>query len=244
MLNNLKLRYSFISFLSLLTVLTLEAPVLGSYSQENKSFIKEELEFFWKEDMAVFSIFLDRTETRLPKYKNYFEAAAKNLDVHWTLLAAISYQESHWNPKAISNTGVRGMMMLTQKTAKEMGINKRTDAEDSIYGGANYFQKTMNRLPIEISKLDKIWMSLAAYNLGFKNIELARDLAVSSNLDPNLWSDVALSLKEVLLERYGKESKEFDKHDEVLKYVKRINLYYTSLSILYKDKELLLLAKK
>ena len=57
MLNNLKLRYSLISFLSLLTVLTLEAPVLGSYSQENKSFIKEELEFFWKEDMAGFSIF-------------------------------------------------------------------------------------------------------------------------------------------------------------------------------------------
>jgi membrane-bound lytic murein transglycosylase F len=162
--------------------------------------------------------------------------------VHWSLIAAISYQESHWNPKAISDTGVRGMMMLTQKTAKEMGIKKRTNPEASILGGANYFQKTMNRLPNEIPKLDKIWMSLAAYNLGYRNLELARELAQSKKLDANLWSDVSLALKEILIDRYGKESTEFVKHDQVMKYVENISLYYTTLSILHKEEDLLVLA--
>ena len=64
--------------------------------------------------------------------------------------------------------------MLTQKTAKEMGIKKRTDAEQSILGGANYFQKNLNRLPKEMPKLDKMWMALASYNLGFVNINFTK----------------------------------------------------------------------
>ena len=244
MLSNLKFRYSFISFLCLLTVLTLEAPALGSYSKENKTFPEQELNFLWKNDKSGFSTFLNRTENRLPKYKDNFKEAAREINVPWMLLAAISYQESHWNPKAISNTGVRGMMMLTQKTAKEMGIKKRTDAEASILGGAHYFHKTMNKLPSDIPKLDRIWMSLAAYNLGFKNIELARELAESSHLNPNLWSDVSISLEDVLIERYGKESNKFVKHDQALHYVESIDLYFATLSILNKEEELFLLAQK
>ena len=180
---------------------------------------------------------MERTNTRLPKYKALFKEAAKETDLHWTLIAAISYQESHWNPKAISDTGVRGMMMLTQKTAKEMGIKRRTNAEDSIFGGAKYFEKIMGRLPIDIPKQDRIWMSLAAYNLGFKNIELARSLTISMNLNPNHWSDVSIALERILLDRYGRESKDFVKHDQVIKYVDRINLYFATLSILHKDEE-------
>ena len=244
MLNNLKFRYSFVAFLSLLTVLTIEAPILASYAEENKSFLQDDLNYLWKEDKAGFNTFLRRAHTRLPKYESYFQEAAKDIDVHWTLIAAISYQESHWNPKAISNTGVRGMMMLTQKTAKEMGIKKRTHPGDSISGGAKYFQKIMDKFPSEISKLDTIWMSLAAYNLGYKNIELARDLSKSGGLNPNLWSEVSMALEIILVDRYGKESNEFVKYDQVMQYVERIDLYYKTLSMLYKDEELLLLAQK
>jgi len=244
MINNLKFRYSFIAFLCISTVLTLEAPVLKSYSGEKNTFYNEELEFYWSEDKPGMSIFLNRIDSRLPKYKDVFVEAASQIDVHWTLIAAISYQESHWNPKAISNTGVRGMMMLTQKTAREMGIKKRTNPQESILGGAKYFQKTMNKLPKKIAKLDRIWMSLAAYNLGFKNIELARDLAKSKGLDPNIWVDVSMSLESVLKERYGKESNEFVKHNHVIEYVNRVNLYYTTLSIFHKQKDSYLLAEK
>ena len=102
----------------------------------------------------------------------------------------------------------------------------------------------MNRLPNEIGKLDRIWLSLAAYNLGFKNIELARLKAESEGFNPNLWNDVSLSLEKILKDRYGKESHEFVKHKQVVEYVDRVNLFYTTLSIIKKSEELFLLAEK
>ena len=236
------LKYSMFSFVALLVVLSLEAPVLASYSQQNINSFSEEIESLWENDPVGLTIFLKRTKERLTLYEDSFRKSSKNLDVHWTLIAAISYQESHWNPKAISDTGVRGMMMLTQKTAKEMGIKKRTNAEQSILGGANYFQKNLNRLPKNIPKQDRIWMALAGYNLGFVNINLARELTLKSGSNPELWSDVSIYLTKTLIERYAGETSEFEKHIQALEYVERIQLYYQTLSILNREKEMLLLA--
>ena len=236
------LKHSLFSFIALLAMLGLEAPVLASYSQQNVNIFSEEIESLWENDPVGLSIFLERTQKRLPQFENAFRKSSKNLDVHWTLIAAISYQESHWNPKAISVTGVRGMMMLTQKTAKEMGIKKRTNAEQSILGGANYFQKNLNRLPKEIPKLDRIWMALASYNLGYVNINLTRELTSKSGGNPNLWSDVSTYLPKILTERYAKETNEFEKHIQALVYVQRIQLYYHTLSILNREKDMVLLA--
>ena len=147
MLNNLKFRYSFVAFLSLLTVLTIEAPILASYAEENKSFLQDDLNYLWKEDKAGFNTFLQRAQTRLPKYESYFQEAAKDIDVHWTLIAAISYQESHWNPKAISNTGVRGMMMLTQKTAKRNGYKEENSSRRQYFRGSEVFSKDNGQIP-------------------------------------------------------------------------------------------------
>ena len=235
-------KHSLFSFVALLAVVGLEAPVLASYSQQNINNFSEEIESLWENDPIGLSIFLERTEKRLPFFEESFRQSSVHLDVHWTLIAAISYQESHWNPKAISNTGVRGMMMLTQKTAKEMGVKKRTDAKQSIFGGANYFQKNLSRLPEEIPKLDRIWMALAGYNLGFVNINLARELTLESGANANLWSDVSIYLPTVLIERYAKEENEFEKHIQAIEYVERIQLYYQTLSILNREKEMLLLA--
>ena len=236
------IKHSLFSFVALLAVVVFEAPILASYSQQNINFSSEEIKSLWEKDPVGLSIFLKRTEERLPQFEDSFKKSSEDLDVHWTLIAAISYQESHWNPKAISNTGVRGMMMLTQKTAKEMGIKKRTNAEQSILGGASYFQKNLSRLPEEMPKLDKIWMALASYNLGFANINLARERTIERGGNPNLWPDVSIYLNEILIERYSDESNEFEKHVHALEYVQRIKLYYQTLSILNREKEMHLLA--
>ena len=123
-----------------------------------------------------------------------------------------------------------------------MGIKKRTNAEQSILGGANYFQKNLNRLPKKIPKLDRIWMSLASYNLGFVNVNLARELTLKSGGNPNLWSDVSIYLPEILKDRYAQETDEFEKHVKAIEYVRRIQLYYQTLSILNREKAMLLLA--
>ena len=99
-------KHSLFSFVALLAVVGLEAPVLASYSQQNINNFSEEIDSLWENDPIGLSIFLERTETRLPLFEESFRQSSVNLDVHWTLIAAISYQESHWNPKATSDTGV------------------------------------------------------------------------------------------------------------------------------------------
>ena len=85
-------------------------------------------------------------------------------------------------------------------------------------------------------------MALAGYNLGFVNINLARELTSESGGNPNLWADVSLYLPIILIERYAEEENEFDKHLQAIEYVERIQLYYQNLSLLNSEKEMLLLA--
>ena len=76
------------------------------------------------------------------------------------LLAAISYQESLWNPRAIITNRVRGMMMLTLPTAKAMGVKSRLNAEQSIRGGARYLERMLERVPDRIPQPDRTWFAL------------------------------------------------------------------------------------
>jgi len=234
-----RLKYFLFSALVCLTIIGVESPMLASYEIQNFDNLDKDLSDLWIEDPVGQTIFLNRVSQRLPNYKDLFEQASKDLDVHWTLIAAISYQESHWDPKAISQTGVRGMMMLTQKTAKEMGIRKRTDPNQSILGGANYFQKTLDRFPKSIPKADRIWMALAAYNLGFMNLNKARQLTDENGRDAESWLDVREFLPIYLDRRYENELIEGqNKGQEALEYVERIRLYYETLSLIEKNKSL------
>ena len=234
-----KLKYFLFSSLICLILIGVESPLFASYEIQNFNNLDKDLSELWSNDPAGQTIFLNRVSERLPDYKVSFEQASKDLDVHWTLIAAISYQESHWDPKAISQTGVRGMMMLTQKTAREMGIRKRTDPNQSILGGANYFQKTLERFPKSIPKADRIWMSLAAYNLGFMNLNQARQLTDKNGRNAESWSDVSEFLPIHLDRRYRDELMEGqNKGEEALEYVERIRLYYETLSLIEKNKRL------
>jgi membrane-bound lytic murein transglycosylase F len=139
-------------------------------------------------------VFLDRMEGRLQKYEPLFREAASEAGFPWPLIAAIAYQESQWNPRATSPTGVRGLFMLTEPTAKSLGVTNRLDPRQSTLGGARYLQKLFERLPPFIQSPDRLWMALAAYNVGYSHLQDARRLAIDLDQDPNRWH----SLKEVL----------------------------------------------
>ncbi len=84
--------------------------------------------------------FVRHYNTRLPQYREYFREAELATGVDWRLLAAMAYQESHWNPEAVSPTGVRGMMMLTEHTAAMMEVENRTDPRDEHHRRRALFQ--------------------------------------------------------------------------------------------------------
>lgn len=130
----------------------------------------------------------------LPVYLPLFKQIARKYKLDWHLLAALAYQESQWNPRATSPTGVRGMMMLTRPTARELGVDNRLDATQSLQGGARYFKDLMRRLPKDVKQPDRTWMALAAYNVGLGHLLDARILTRRQGGDPALWQDVKLRL--------------------------------------------------
>src|SRR5690606_6820903 len=119
-----------------------------------------------------------------------FKDAASKYAVDWRLLAAIGYQESHWSPSAVSPTGVRGLMMLTEATAKDLGISNRLDPVHSIMGGARYFAMIRERMSETIPEPDRTWMALASYNVGWGHLEDARNLTEKLGFNPDKWMDV------------------------------------------------------
>lgn len=134
--------------------------------------------------------FMSHLDSRLPQYLEWFQSAAADEDLDWRLVAAMGYQESLWDPEAVSPTGVRGIMMLTNNTAEEMGIADRTDPEQSIRAGAAYFRKIYDRIPDRIAQADRTWMAIAAYNVGLGHLFDARILTKKQGADPDKWEDV------------------------------------------------------
>lgn len=172
--------------------------------------------------------FIQAIDNVLPKYKEWFIEYSGDLD--WRLLAALSYQESHWNPKARSPTGVRGLMMLTLPTAKQMGVQSRIDPEESIDGGSRYLQLLLRRIPERIPMPDRLWFALAAYNIGWGHVEDARRLTQGDGADPDKWLEVKQRLpllrKKTVYQhtRFG-----FARGDEAAMYVENIRRYYDTL---------------
>lgn len=143
---------------------------------------------------ADISGFLDKMNHVLPKYRAYFYEAQAVSGIDWRLLAAISYQESHWDPYATSETGVRGMMMMTNDTADKMHVDDRLNARASILGGAKYLAELMSLQSVRLEDPDRIWMALASYNQGQGHLEDARVLAQRRHLNADAWVDVKKTL--------------------------------------------------
>jgi len=177
--------------------------------------------------------FIKAVDTILPKFQPLFEKYAQDID--WRLLAALSYQESHWRPHARSHTGVRGMMMLTLATAKQMGVTSRLDTEESIKGGAKYFQRMIDKMPDRIPSPDRIWFALAAYNVGFGHLNDARIITQQQGGDPDRWVEVKIRLPLLQQKKYYKKTKYgYARGEEPVSYVQNIRRYYDTLTWLDK----------
>ena len=172
-------------------------------------------------------VFMNRLNSRLPKWRSMLEQASIETGLDWHLLAALSYQESHWNPKAVSPTGVKGFMMLTLPTAKDMGVKNRLDAEQSIFGGARYFKRMYDRIPERIAEADRIWLALAAYNMGFGHLEDARKLTQHFGGNPDKWADVREHVLLLSKRKYYKHTDHgYARGWEAVEYVQNIRNFY------------------
>ncbi|MDD3476975.1 MAG: membrane-bound lytic murein transglycosylase MltF [Sulfurimonas sp.] len=171
-------------------------------------------------------MFYKRIKTRLPKYENYFKEAANKYDIPYTVLAALSYQESHWNPNAVSYTGVRGLMMLTQDTASLLGVKNRIDPQESIFGGAKHLDQMIKSVNVEVTGEDRLKFALAAYNIGLGHVFDAQKLAQQIGLNQNSWADLKKVLPLLAQKKYYRTLKHgYARGSEAVKYVDAIYDY-------------------
>ncbi|MBD1575146.1 membrane-bound lytic murein transglycosylase MltF [Vibrio sp. S11_S32] len=172
--------------------------------------------------------FIRSLDSKLPKYKKLFQTYSKEFD--WRLIAALSYQESHWNPYATSPTGVRGMMMLTQSTAKMVNVKNRLIPAQSIQGGVTYLRGIVKRIPDSIPEHEKIWFALASYNLGFGHVMDARRLTKAQKANPDSWTDVKARLPKLQLPGYYRYTRYgYARGSEAKNYVENIRRYYQTI---------------
>jgi len=171
-------------------------PIAWAYGLQDESLAP--LRFDYLDSLNFVRIVQDR----LPQLRPWFEEAAAESGFDWRLLAAIGYQESKYDPLATSRTGVRGLMMLTEDTARRVGIEDRLDPRASILGGARYLREVHSKVPERIPEPDRTWLAVAAYNVGFGHLEDARILTQRQGGDPDSWNEVRRRLPLLAQERW------------------------------------------
>ena len=185
----------------------------------------------------VRSEFYSLAEGRISPYDSLIKAHAADLGWDWRLLAAIGYQESHWNPDAISPTGVRGIMMLTLAAAKDLDVSNRLDPAQSIHGGAEYLSRMLKRLPDHIAEPDRTWLALAAYNVGLGHLQDARILTQKRGGDADKWVDVKETLPMLSKKKWFQQTRYgYARGREPVRYVENIRSYYDIL-VWYTEKD-------
>lgn len=172
-------------------------------------------------------VFQDRIKTVLPQLRATFQRAQQATGIEWRLLAAIAYQESQWDAQATSETGVRGLMQLTEETAQRLGGIDRLDPAASVLAAARYLRDLKDRLPQRIAEPDLTWLALGAYNIGIAHLEDARILAQKQKLDPDTWSALKKTLPLLALPEYYETAKYgYARGSMPVTFVDRVRAYY------------------
>lgn len=175
--------------------------------------------------------FVEQMETALPRLRQHFVTAQRQSGLDWRLVAAVAYQESRWDANAVSPTGVRGIMMLTEETADRLGVSNRLDARESIVAGARYLDFLRQLLPAAVSEPDRTWLALAAYNIGPGHFNAARNLARQLKADPDSWYEMKRILPLLAQPKYYEKLKAGRaRGGEAVILVENIRSYYDILS--------------
>ena len=81
-------------------------------------------------------------------------------DVDESLIKAVIYTESYFNPNATSRKGASGLMQLMPATAEKYGVNDLYNPRQNIIAGIKHLKYLLSRYPY------KLKFALAAYNAG------------------------------------------------------------------------------
>jgi membrane-bound lytic murein transglycosylase MltF len=111
-------------------------------------------------------------------------SAAAGLD--WRLVAALIFEESGFEERAVSAAGAKGLMQLMPAASAEVGVSNVTRPEANIQAGVRYLRRLSDQFQDAPSD-DRAAMTLAAYLLGPGHVFDAQELARELGLNPRAW---------------------------------------------------------
>jgi soluble lytic murein transglycosylase-like protein len=104
--------------------------------------------------------YTDTTPPPVPaQFAPLLKQAATAANISPTLLSALVWQESRWNPQAVSSKGAIGLAQLMPGTARDLGVNP-ADPAANLIGGARYLRQLLDQFDGDVER------ALAAYNAG------------------------------------------------------------------------------
>jgi membrane-bound lytic murein transglycosylase MltF len=122
-------------------------------------------------------------------YAPLFKKYGEQFGIDPYLIAAQSFQESRFDPKAKSPFGAVGLMQVLPSTAKEVGVADISTPEKNVLAGVKYLRQIMDRYfpEDEFTGEERVRFALAAYNAGAGNISLSRRTAKGLGYDDKIW---------------------------------------------------------
>ena len=127
--------------------------------------------------------------TSISQFDKAFKAAGEKSGWDWRLLAAISYQESKFNPTALSFGGAYGMMQFMPNTGPHYGVYPDSPPDVQIMGGAKKLMADEKFWTDVTDVLERKKFAMASYNAGRGHIKDAQRLAKKHGLNPHIWDD-------------------------------------------------------
>jgi membrane-bound lytic murein transglycosylase F len=173
----------------------------------------------------------------------YDEMVKRYADAHdfdWRLIVAQIYEESGFDPTAKSFAGAVGLLQVLPRTAEELGVVNLEDPETNIRAGLDYLAWVRERFEEDLSVRDRMWFTLAAYNVGAGHVRDARRLAAQKGLNPDRWFD-NVERAMLLLSRpeYARNAQHgYCRGSEPVQYVREIQSRYEAyLDMLARDQQ-------
>ncbi len=186
--------------------------------------------YFEKPDNNISSNKLLTKVDHLSPYDDIVREYAEKYGFDWRLIVAQMYQESQFDPDAISYAGAEGLMQILPETAELVGTDDLADPDKNIHGGVKYLSMLRNQFESDLLLEDRTWFSLASYNAGFNRVKRARDLAAKMGLDENRWFGNVEQAMLVLARPFEKEGETIRncRCGQTVVYVREIRTLYNN----------------
>lgn len=151
--------------------------------------------------------YISKEKGIISTYDNHFRAAAVRTGWDWRLIAAQCYQESGFDPNAVSWAGARGLMQIMPGTAQHLGLSpdRMYSPADNIAAAARYIRELNGSFADIRNGEERIRFVLAAYNGGPGHVRDAMALARKYGKNPTVWAEVSPYIRALSNPRYYRD---------------------------------------